>query len=29
MLRLDFTLGAGTYYEPSNTNSYNYATGQT
>ena len=26
---LDFTLNAGTYYEPSNTNSYNYATGQT
>ena len=28
-VELDITLGAGTYYEPSNTNSYNYATGQT
>jgi phosphodiesterase/alkaline phosphatase D-like protein len=26
---LDLTLGAGTYYEPSGINSYNYATGQT
>ena len=28
-VELDFTVNAGTYYEPSNTNSYNYATGQT
>jgi phosphodiesterase/alkaline phosphatase D-like protein len=28
-VELDFTLNAGTYYEPSGENSYNYATGQT
>ena len=26
---MDFTIGAGTYYEPSGTNTYNYVTGQT
>jgi autotransporter-associated beta strand protein len=28
-VELDITLGAGTYYEPSNTNSYNYVTDST
>jgi hypothetical protein len=28
-VEMDFTIAAGTYYEPSGTNSYNYATGQT
>ncbi len=28
-VELGFTLGAGTFYEPSGTNSYNYAAGQT
>jgi phosphodiesterase/alkaline phosphatase D-like protein len=28
-VEMDFTIGAGTYYEPSGINSYNYTTGQT